>query len=262
MKKFLDLFSKREIQSPDSTLLSRVVSTSTPANIISRRKHPRYQINGDARKSHWRVLFADGITASIGDLSFKGAFIKFNGNEEKNITLLPCSVDLKVFRTSIPAQIVSIEKRKHGCGVLFSGSDDEFIVGVSKVIGLLKLGSTCLEVSQNGDKGPSFTQDLNRKRYMGDGPTDLVIDRDSNSQSIIFSMITIRVGQTYGSVIFDKGIIITKKNIDSTGVGARMAQTPQVDQELVQIAAVICSGMKFSDASEIAALLGDWLEKN
>lgn len=230
------------------------LSAGSVAELQSRRNHPRYTV---ADTPYCYLKHPSGSHFRVIDISFKGCLIAGADGVALDKPDSPKGMTLQVFGHALPASFKEVQKRQKAWAVVFEHQSDAFVFGLTSVLEPLRCGSTCIEVSK--DLGRDTTLDVNRRRYSGDGPFDLVIERDEKS-ALTFGMATIRQGSTYASILWENGIVITKKSVDRQGVGARMSQTPKPDLELVIYAGIACMGMSFDDGRDMAHAFGDWLK--
>lgn len=225
--------------------------------LTTRRYHTRYQL-----VDHSMILLEHprGGLFRVIDLSFNGCLVHGVADASLDAVVAPFMIDLSIVGKIIRIEVAEVQKRRQGWGLVFrhEGGSDGSMVQLSKVLDPLRCGASAIQVSP--ENATDIMKSRLRKRFSGEGPFDLLIERDSAGK-LAFAMITIRRGPEYGSVIWENGVVITKLNVDSRGVGARMAQTAEPDRELVWTCTVACLGIKFQDGAVIAHLLFDWLSR-
>ena len=241
VSKFAKMFGKSPL--PD---------TGVPA-LTHRRYHTRYPlIERDlCLLEHPRY----GLFQVI-DLSFNGCLVEpimgasFEGLDTAHRLVLT------TLGRSIELDAKQIQRRRNGWAVIFHHADETSLLALSSVVEPLRCGFSAISMPVDGSKDAGKSK--NRKRFSGDGPFDLLIEK-SETDTVIFAMVTIRRGDIYASVLWEGGNIVTKRSADQQGVGTRMLQTAQVDDESVWAAAVACLGMKFAEGAVIARLLNLWM---
>lgn len=228
---------------------------SAALELTTRRYHTRYQLVDPTM-----VLLEHprGGLFRVMDLSFNGCLVQGVADATLDAVSSPFIVELSVVGKVFRVEVADVQKRKNGWGLVFrhEGGSEGSMVQLSRVLEPLRSGSSAIQVSP--DNASDIMKSRLRKRYSGEGPFDLLVERDS-AGNLNFVMITIRRGPEYGSVIWENGAVITKLNVDSRGVGARMAQTMEPDRDLVWTCTIACLGLKFQEGGVIAHLLFDWL---
>lgn len=256
--KILSIFKSKEGQDP-----ARSSSIGSAEKMRTRRSHPRYKI-ADAGACYVLAPTAEPTQTAqfrLLDLSFRGCLAedsKGGACVDIDRVLAGESVQLDLFGNRIRLFVKTAHKRAQGFALVFDLESDAFVGQLSEMLEPLRCGFTCVEIPKGISKEHANVHQ--RKTYSGDGPFDLVIERDAQGR-LIFGMATVRRGRSYGSVIWEHDSIITKKTRDEHGVGARMSQTSEVDRELVQYTGIVCLGMKpqLQDGADFARCLNNWL---
>jgi hypothetical protein len=219
----------------------------------SRRMHERFLINAPELCS---LETSDGTSKLvIHDLSYKACYVELLSGDVLDTSVHPAPMVLNALTSKYVLSVQSIRKRKAGWVVVFSHETETELLNLSYVMDPMRNGSTAVEIPEDTGKR---RQGVHRKRYIGDGPFDLVVERDDAGE-IKFVMVTLRRGDVYGTVIWENGQVLTKKNLDRQGVGARMAQTADPDRDLILGAAVSCLALKYADGHQVARLFKNWL---
>ncbi|MCX6126468.1 MAG: hypothetical protein NTV34_17170 [Proteobacteria bacterium] len=226
----------------------------SPSDIRNRRKQPRYTINCSTECS---LSLSNGQVFSVMDLSVSGALLSSQTDFDLNNFSPIQKSTLTVFGQTLTSRISQMQRRGELYVAMFDQSSDDFIIGISSILEPLRCGSCAIEIYKEDDHRVVHSG-IQRERFIGDGPFDLVIETSSRGE-FLFGMATIRQGPTYGVVIWEAGNVITKRTLDSRGVGARMAQTPKVELEMVAYAGTACLGMTCQGGGSMAAALGKWL---
>jgi hypothetical protein len=99
-----------------------------------------------------------------------------------------------------------------------------------------------------------------RSKFRGEGPFDLVLDRDASGTLNSLMLTFLTPGGVYASVSFDGAKLITSWAIDQVGVGARMESTTKVDEGLVRMGIIALLGMPQPFAQECAVVLSQHLK--
>ena len=237
---------------------TRASGNSSPsmAEFAHRRFHARYMINerGLCTIEHSR----HGLFRVV-DLSHHGCLVEGVADASFENCAVPALVDLTVCGTAIRLEVSQCQKRKNGWGLVFKHVHESSIRSLGGFIDFLRCGSSAIAMASDVDKDGVMCK--LRRRFQGDGPFDLLFEKDQDGKPV-FLMVTLRRASEYGSVIWENGTVITKKSIDHRGEGARMAQTLEVDHTLVWAAAVSCLGLKFVEGAICAQLLNDWLNSH
>ena len=222
--------------------------------IPHQRFHARYRLNDPdlctlehARHGLFRVI----------DFSYHGCLLEAVGDASFEHCAYPGLVEIMVGGSSFHIEAGQCQKRKNGWGVVFKHTNESSIRGVGTFIEPLRYGSSA--VALPSDPSRDGVMSKFRRRYQGDGPFDLVVE-ENEAGKIVFVMATIRRGNEYGCVVWEKGRVVTKKTIDSDGVGARMGQTQDVDRPMVWVSVLACLGLKFPDGPKCAAIFDVWLK--
>jgi hypothetical protein len=237
----------------------QIESSSAATLETSRRLHERFGLNN----SEHCYLELQGRKYPILDLSYKGALVAFQKDSSvSDVTGKTTTQQAVVHIMSHKFSVIieSLVARQGGMAAIFLPLNQAAVFEYSSLVNLLRRGKTCIEVDRGNDDGFNRASLLRRKRYIGDGPLDLVVER-AGSGEFVFGMVTLRTGTVYGTVILEKGTIVTKKSIDARGVSARMSQTNDVDKVLVESAFIACLTFKNPDGALISNLLGDWLHR-
>ena len=228
-------------------------SATAMVDFTHKRYHARYIINErdlctveHARHGLFRVI----------DLSHHGCLIEPVADSSLDQCVVPTVIDLSVCGSSIRLEVSQCQRRKNGWGMVFKHVHENSIRSLSAIIEPIRCGSTA--IAMPSDIGKDGIMSKFRRRFQGDGPFDLVFEKNESGK-LIFMMATMRRATEYGSVIWENGNVLTKKSIDHNGEGARMSQTPEVDRSLVWACAAGCIGMKFSEGAQCAKALNEWL---
>jgi hypothetical protein len=223
------------------------------AEFIHKRYHARYLVNdrGLCTVDHQR----HGLFRVI-DLSHHGCLVESVADSTLDQCALPFTIDLNMCGAKIRLEVSQCQRRKNGWGLVFRHVHESSIRSISGFIEPMRWGSSAIAIQ--ADRGNDGLMAKYRRRFQGDGPFDLVYEKNDAGQ-IVFLMATIRRGTEYGSVIWDNGRVVTKKSIDHKGDGARMAQTADVDNALVWACAATCLGMKYVEGAQCAKALNEWL---
>lgn len=230
----------------------------TAVELASRRYHTRYQLS-----DHTMILMEHprGGLFRVIDISFNGCLVQGVVDATLDAAAVPFIVDLSVVGRTFRIEVAQVQKRRTGWALIFrhDGGSDGSLIALTKVIEPLRYGSSAIQISP--ENSSDIMKARLRKRFSGEGPFDLLVERDTSGK-LNFAMITVRRGQEYGSVIWEQGNVVTKLNLDNQGVGARMAQTAKPDADLVWTCAIACVGTKFSEGALVAHLLLEWLNEN
>jgi hypothetical protein len=226
-------------------------SSNTAGQFKTRRFHIRYKI---IEPSLFHISIAGRGRFRVVDISYNGCLIEPEGTTNLDAVLVPVSGCFELLGLNIPVQVIDVQKRRSGWGLRLDLPNEDTIIRIGKVIEPLRCGSSAIPVSED-IHSHQLTKGL-QKRFTGDGPFDLVYERDANG-GVVLGMVTLRVGDVYSSVIWENGTVITKKNADKIGVGARMAQTVIPDREIIVTAAIACLGMNVYEGGHMARLLRD-----
>jgi hypothetical protein len=223
------------------------------AGFTHKRFHARYLMNDrdlcTVTHSQWGLF-------RVIDLSHHGCLVESVVDSSFELSTVPMALDLTVCGALIRLEVSQCQRRKNGWGLVFKHGHESSIRSLSHLIEPIRYGSTAVVLP--GDAAKDGLMAKYRRRFQGDGPFDLVYEKDDFGQ-LVFMMATIRRGAEYGSVIWEKGLIVTKKSIDNNGDGARMGQTSEVDKALVWACAAACLGMKFTEGAQCARALNEWL---
>ena len=223
--------------------------------LTSRRYHTRYHLI-----DHSMILMEQqrGGLFRVIDLSFNGCLVHGVADASLDAVSAPFMIDLSIVGKTFRVEVADVQKRRQGWGMVFrhEGGSEGSMVQLSRVLEPLRSGSSAIQVSP--ENASDIMKSRLRKRFSGEGPFDLLVERDSAGK-LNFVMITVRRGPEYGSVIWENGVVLTKLNVDSRGVGARMAQTAEPDRDLVWTCTIACLGLKFQEGAVVAHLLFDWL---
>lgn len=220
---------------------------------VSRRAHERYLVSD---RDLFLIEHQRAGLFRVVDISFNGCFLEPVGDAAIDRIEIPCKIEASVCGQGFKMEVASIQKRKVGGALVFHHWNEASMLSMAQILEPMRCGSTAIEI-QNDSSRDGFNATV-RKRYQGDGPVDLVVERDVTG-NIIFVMVTVRRNEIYGSVLWENGEVVTKRNKDAEGVAARMAQTPTPDHDWVWYGALSCLGMKNSDGGEVAKLLTQWL---
>jgi hypothetical protein len=192
------------------------------------------------------------------DLSHHGCLVESVADSTFEHCTVPAVIDLSVCGETIRLEVSQCQRRKNGWGLVFKHVHESSIRNLSLIIEPIRCGSTSIAMPSDPTKDGVMAK--YRRRFQGDGPFDLVFEKDELGH-VVFLMATIRRGAEYGSVIWERGQVLTKKSVDHKGDGARMGQTPEVDRSLVWACAAGCLGMKFSEGAQCAKVLNEWLSQ-
>ncbi len=226
--------------------------------MASRRYHTRYQL---VDQTLILLEHPRGGLFRVIDISFNGCLVHGVVDATLDSAAAPFMVDLTVVGKTFRVEVSQVQKRRNGWALIFrhDGGAHGSLIAFSKVIEPLRYGASAIQVSP--DDAAEIMKSRLRKRFSGEGPFDLLVERDSAGK-LNFAMITMRRGSEYGSVIWEHGTIVTKLTVDHQGVGARMAQTMEPDKDLVWTCATACVAIKFSEGALVAHLLLEWLNEN
>lgn len=226
--------------------------------LTARRYHARYTL---LDQSMMLLEHERGGLFRVADLSFNGCLVRSVADASLDAVATPFLVDLVVVGRTFRVEVADVQKRNQGWGLVFrhTGGSDGSMVALGKILEPLRCGSSSIQVSPQNSS--DVMKSRLRKRFSGEGPFDLLVERDASGK-LNFAMVTLRRGQEYGSVIWEFGNVVTKLNLDSRGVGARMAQTAEPDHELVWTCTIACLGLKFQEGAVVARLLCDWLTEH
>lgn len=195
------------------------------------------------------------------DLSYRGCLLEPITPQDVKTPSVPGPKSTIVFKClglEVPVIVLEAHVRRNGIAILFASQEDASLVTLSHLIEPLRCGSTSVIMKpQTTYNEPIY---LHRKRFIGDGPFDLVVERDQQGD-VSFVMGSIRINEVYGSVILEKGHLVTKKSIDKQGVGARMLQTKSVDQDLVTLIFIACISAPFHEAGLAARAIANQMQK-
>ncbi|MEI6397881.1 MAG: hypothetical protein WCO71_03830 [Pseudomonadota bacterium] len=227
--------------------------SSDMAEFAHRRFHARYMIN---ERDLCTIEHSRHGLFRIVDLSHHGCLAEAVAEASLENCAVPTLIDLTICGFIIRLEVSQCQKRRNGWALVFKHVHESSIRNLSGFIEFLRYGNSA--IAMQTDTAKDGVMSKYRRRFQGDGPFDLLFEKDQAGKPS-FLMVTLRRGAEYGSVIWDNGIVITKKTIDHRGEGARMAQTAEVDQTLVWAAAVSCLGLKFVEGATCAQLLNDWL---
>ena len=242
---FLDIFK-----------FKKTAETAPRGNMQPRRFHARYQLGNPhlCLMEHARFgLF------SIVDLSYHGCLVAPVGDATFGDCKYPGLVEISLGGSSLRMEVAQCQPRKQGWGMVFKHSNESSIRSIGTYIEPLRCGNSAISLATAPSRDGA--QSRFRRRYQGDGPFDLMVEQNEAGE-IIFIMATVRRGSEYGCVMWDDGTLVTKKTMDAEGVGARMAQTAEVDKALVWVSLVTCLGLKFPDGPLCAEKLDKWLKSN
>jgi hypothetical protein len=226
---------------------------SAMAEFAHRRFHARYMIN---ERDLCTIEHSRHGLFRVVDLSHHGCLVESVADATLENCALPTLIDLTVCGSSIRLEVSQCQKRKNGWGLVFKHVHESSIRSLGGFIEFLRYGSSAIAMQSDPEKDGVMSKF--RRRFQGDGPFDLIFEKDQTGKPV-FLMVTLRRGAEYGSVIWDKGVVVTKKTIDHRGEGARMAQTADVDLTWVWAAAVSCLGLKFVEGATCARLFNEWL---
>ncbi|MCX6116915.1 MAG: hypothetical protein NT027_05195 [Proteobacteria bacterium] len=233
------------------------IQIGTSSHQHTRRAQVRFQMNNS------KFCFLETPTGTkyvVKDLSYMACYVEPMQESNESLMAENASVKIYLFGTKIGLPISNLKKRGMGWVVSFTHKDEQFFLQLASVLEPLRFGNTSVEMANDPSKSAASSE-LIRKRYIGEGPFDLVCERDA-SDKIVFAMVTMRRAEVYFSVLLENGHVITKQNVDSRGVGARMAQTAEPDSKLVYAAAAGCFGVSNRDGRDVSSLLHDWLVQN
>ena len=223
------------------------------ASMPPKRFHARYKLNNPdlcllehARFGLFRVL----------DLSYHGCLVEAVGTGSFEQCTYPGLIEFSVAGSILSLESNQCQRRKVGWGLVFKHNGESSIRSVGTLIEPMRCGDSAIFLPASTAK--DGTQSRFRRRYQGDGPFDLMVEQNEAGK-IIFIMATVRRLSEYGCVVWDNGVVVTKKTVDADGVGARMSQTEEVDTALVYVSILTCLGLKFPDGGICAKILTDWL---
>lgn len=219
-----------------------------------KRYHARYIVNNRDLSTIEHVRH--GLFRVV-DLSHHGCLVEAVADASFDNCSLPTIVDLSVCGSNLRLEVSQCQRRKTGWGLIFRHVHESSIRSLGQFIEPLRCGSSVESLPVDATKDGVMTK--MRRRFQGDGPFELVFERDTSGQ-LVFLMATFRIGNHDGSVIWEHGDVITKKS--DSHEGARMARTSDVDRDLVWTCAVSCLGMKFAEGALCAKALSDWLSAN
>jgi hypothetical protein len=240
-----DFFSKKPAQGSQEG--------AAVVGFTHKRYHARYLMN---ERDLCTVEHAQHGLFRVIDLSHHGCLVESVADSTFEHCAVPAVIDLTVCGNTIRLEVSQCQRRKNGWGLVFKHVHESSIRNLSIIIEPIRCGSTAVAIPSDPTKDGVMSK--YRRRFQGDGPFDLVFEKDDAGQ-LVFLMATIRRGAEYGSVIWEKGHVLTKKSIDNKGDGARMGQTAEVDRSLVWACAAGCLGMKFSEGAQCAKALNEWL---
>jgi hypothetical protein len=230
---------------------------SAPANlsaITPKRFHARYKLNSPdlCFLEHARYgLF------SVVDISYHGCLVEAIGDASFDNCTYPGLLELSLGGSNLRLEASQSQRRKKGWGIIFKHSGESSIRSLGTFVEALRYGDSAISLANSPGRDGAVSRF--RRRYQGDGPFDLLVEVNEAGK-LIFIMVSVRRFNEYGCIIWDNGNLITKKTIDSVGVGARMAQTHEVDLGLVEVSILSCIGLKFPDGALCAAILCDWVK--
>ena len=237
--------------------VSKWIGFSQNSGGIGEYTHKRY---------HARYLINDRDLCTIDhdkcglfrviDVSHHGCLVEGVADSSFDSCALPFLVDFSLCGAKVRLEVSQCQRRKNGWALVFRHAHETSIRSISGFIEPIRWGSSA--IAMNNDRENDGVMAKFRRRFQGDGPFDLMFEKDEKGQ-VVFLMATVRRGIEYGCVIWDKGNVSTKKSVDQKGVGARMAQTQEVDRDLVWTCAASCIGMKFVEGAQCAKALNEWL---
>ncbi len=224
-----------------------------PAEQAQRRLHQRYPLNVSSLFVCESDIFG---TLSVSNISHFGCFALVENPEALLASVsLPVMANLRVAGFCKPVEIVKILARPRGFGMAFRHASIEDFHAMRDLMAPIHWGHTSVaigeEVLANGDV---------RLKFRGEGPFDLVLDRDASGalKNLILTFLT--PGGVYASVSFDRAELVTSWAIDQVGVGARMEATTKIDEGLVRMGVIALLGMPQSFGRECASAIFEHLK--
>ncbi len=236
-------------------LISKASSGETASSELEsyahQRYHARYVVNNrdlctieHPRHGQFRVV----------DLSHHGAFVEPVADASFEGSSFPMTVNISLCGTAVRVEVSQCQRRRNGWGMVFRHVHEQSIRNVGAFIEPLRMGSSALALGSDPMRDGVFSK--LRRRFHGDGPFEVVFEKNEAGDPV-FVMATMRNGLSDGSVIWNKGAVITKRSADTEG--ARMPRTVEVDEDLVWTCAAACLGLKFPEGATCAKVLNDWL---
>lgn len=219
-----------------------------PAEQSQRRLHQRYPLN----VSSLFVCESDLLgTLSVSNISHFGCFALAENPDALSPEIsLPVRANLRVAGFCKPVEIVKILPRPRGFGMAFRHASIEDFHAMRDLMAPIHWGHTTVAIGEEALGNGGL-----RLKFRGEGPFDLVIDRDASGalKNLILTFLT--PAGVYASVAFDGADLLTSWAIDQVGVGSRMEATTKVDEGLVRMGIIALLGIPQTFGQECASTL-------
>lgn len=225
------------------------------------RVHSRYVLRDDAIA---HITLANGLTGVVRDMSYGGMALRFETNGvtpplAQEVTGQLRVLDREVSTRFCPVRIVSQNTQFLFIGCTLIHDSAETLIFLRDLIEPLRCGRSMTQVPE--DMRNDKYRGAEWSCFRGDGPTDLLLRAHPQSKALEEALLTFRVGDTYREVSFKGGRFKTGKSTqgssESNGYTAssQMANTHDLDKQVLRHAACVIIGMAATDRSRIEPLL-------
>lgn len=156
------------------------------------------------------------------------------------------NIKLGLFGEQTTGQAMMVFRSDKSTGFAFVHENADMLIYLSRVLDRMRVGSTLEMVPAN------LRKDVYRgEEWMclhGDGPTDLRIQNEG--AKIKEAILSFRSGEDYFDLLFKGNHIEMRRNVDTTGVAARMTTDRNLDAGTVRQALSILIGLNQTEAVE------------
>jgi hypothetical protein len=206
------------------------------------RAHPRYITE---TFDSVRVFLSDSKAYPIRDISYAGFSI---GSSISRIANAEATIE--VLGKSIQVFVKLVHAGAHSAGFAFEHRGVETLIFLQPFIERLRVGSSLEVLAKDVLSDKYLGQEFINLR--GDGPTDLVLKLKSPGSTEIDSLLmTFRDSAEYYEFRFRGDQIHTGRQLDSTGISARMAETPKLDLSILRTAAATIMGVQDQSVQQV-----------
>lgn len=175
----------------------------------------------------------------ILDLSYGGFAVQCG--EEIKFSKTPIPAELKLIDKKITAKAFCTHQQSKVAGFCFQHEDPSVLLFLRECLEPIRYGGSIDQID------PAYVNDRLKsppwKCFRGEGPTDLLVNSVENG-ALKQALLTFRRNDKYWEVSIKNNKVVTRVSIDSVGVGARVAETNELNKEAIRFAVCTLLGIQ------------------